>query len=259
MLNKIKEIQEKVINGTWDRKNAHLWEGANLIVSDKPIAKNPDAWGSDPHVVVTEFAWEVSALIDALKEACSDWLDYMNKYEFYGRIGDAIETYSKVNHDLQGLLLAVLEEATQCEILFAFRPYFSYGSNMDEGQMAIRCPDAVLLSKGTLPGYRFALDADGVATILLDPSSSVEGLLWMISAADEAKLDQYEGVASGYYRKETVVITLPVRTFASLVYISNRHENRGKRRSGYLDKIIRAAESHNFGQDYIQKIKHYAD
>jgi len=75
--------------------------------------------------------------------------------------------------------------------------YFAYGSNMDLNQMAFRCPDAEVLETVRLEGYRLAFRSNGgnrgVATILPDPDSHVDGVLWEISPEDERNLNFYEG------------------------------------------------------------------
>ena len=75
--------------------------------------------------------------------------------------------------------------------------YFAYGSNMDLNQMAFRCPDAQALETVRLEGYRLAFRSNGgnrgVATILPDPDSHVDGVLWEISPEDERNLNFYEG------------------------------------------------------------------
>lgn len=86
--------------------------------------------------------------------------------------------------------------------------YFAYGSNMNLGQMAYRCPDAEVIGTVRLEGYRlsFAGGGDrGVATILPCPGSHVDGVLWEISKRDELQLDRYEGFPR-LYGKETVTV-----------------------------------------------------
>ena len=75
--------------------------------------------------------------------------------------------------------------------------YFAYGSNMNLNQMAFRCPDAEVVESVRLEGYRLAFrtngGGNGVATILPEEGSCVDGVLWRISEQDEQHLDHYEG------------------------------------------------------------------
>ena len=87
--------------------------------------------------------------------------------------------------------------------------YFAYGSNMNDEQMAFRCPDAEAVGTVRLEGYRLAFcgkGGRGVATILPEAGSHVDGVLWHISAADEKSLDRYEGYPF-LYTKETLPVS----------------------------------------------------
>ena len=88
--------------------------------------------------------------------------------------------------------------------------YFAYGSNMNENQMAFRCPDAQVVGTVRLEGYRLTFAGNGggrgVATILPEKGSYVDGVLWRISERDEQHLDHYEGFPF-LYGKEPVTVT----------------------------------------------------
>ena len=78
---------------------------------------------------------------------------------------------------------------------------------MNLNQMAFRCPDAQVVDTVRLEGYRLAFRMNGgghgVATILPEPGSFVDGVLWRISERDEQSLDHYEGFPR-LYGKEPV-------------------------------------------------------
>jgi len=63
--------------------------------------------------------------------------------------------------------------------------YFAYGSNMNLDQMAYRCPAASVVENVRLDGYRLTFcgrgKGSGVATILPEEGSQVEGVLWKIT------------------------------------------------------------------------------
>ena len=88
--------------------------------------------------------------------------------------------------------------------------YFAYGSNMNLNQMAFRCPDAEVVEPVRLEGYCLAFrtngGGNGVATILPEEGSYVDGVLWRISERDEQHLDHYEGFPY-LYGKEPVTVT----------------------------------------------------
>ena len=88
--------------------------------------------------------------------------------------------------------------------------YVAYGSNMDAEQMEVRCPFAKLFGKGWLPGYRLAFRGTFTgyyATIEKGESTygGVPVLLWLLSDADETRLDRYEGFPR-FYQKGTIEV-----------------------------------------------------
>ena len=99
--------------------------------------------------------------------------------------------------------------------------YFAYGSNMNLNQMAFRCPDAEVIESVQAEGYRLAFRASGVATILPEKGSRVEGVLWRISADNEQSLDKYESYPQ-YYGKEEIEVRLSDgRQISAVVYCMN--------------------------------------
>ena len=87
------------------------------------------------------------------------------------------------------------------------RYYFAYGSNMNLEQMKYRCPAAEVVENVRLENYRLAFrgraPGNGVATVLPEKGSCVEGVLWKITEACEKSLDFYEGFPS-FYGKESI-------------------------------------------------------
>ena len=83
---------------------------------------------------------------------------------------------------------------------------------MNLNQMAFRRPDAQVVDTVRLEGYRLAFRMNGgghgVATILPEPDSFVDGVLWRISERDEQSLDLYEGFPR-LYGKEPVTVVDP--------------------------------------------------
>jgi gamma-glutamylcyclotransferase (GGCT)/AIG2-like uncharacterized protein YtfP len=97
-----------------------------------------------------------------------------------------------------GSIYSLLAGRIEC---MSARYYFAYGSNMDGGQMRRRCPDANCVGVGMIPGWKFRINTRGVATIVPDDESTVYGIVWSLSKADEQSLDRYEGVSLGLYSK----------------------------------------------------------
>ncbi len=81
--------------------------------------------------------------------------------------------------------------------------YIAYGSNMVREQMAHRCPDAQLVGMGCIEGARLEFYLHATVERTENKGDRVPVAVWEISCKDEANLDVYEGVQSGYYIKET--------------------------------------------------------
>ncbi|KAH6633760.1 hypothetical protein C7974DRAFT_412734 [Boeremia exigua] len=149
--------------------------------------------------------------------------------------------------------------------------YFAFGSNLQLGQMASRCPESRYLGRGMLLGYKWQINTRGYANIYESPSDTVEGLCFLLSKADEEKLDRSEGVhmvPSAYEKGSVDVIVYPsspliagrrvheVNNFIreksypssnsikgggekvkALVYLSHRDIGDGPPKSEYIDRI----------------------
>lgn len=79
---------------------------------------------------------------------------------------------------------------------------------MNLDQMARRCPGAKVIGAVRLDGYRLTFagsGCNGVATILPEAGSHVDGVLWDIRRWHEKSLDYYEGFPH-LYGKEMVTV-----------------------------------------------------
>jgi len=104
-----------------------------------------------------------------------------------------------------------------------YKLYIAYGSNMNLGQMANRCPSAKVAGTSELKGFRLLFRGSrsgAVATVEPHTGGNVPVLAWWITAEDEAALDRYEGYPS-LYRKEKVKIELDGKTAIAMIYIMN--------------------------------------
>ena len=83
------------------------------------------------------------------------------------------------------------------------RYYFAYGSNMNLEQMKYRCPAAEVVENVRLENYRLAFrgraPGNGVATVLPEKGSYVEGVLWKITEACEKSLEDV-------YKRQVLII-----------------------------------------------------
>ena len=139
------------------------------------------------------------------------------------------------------------------------RIYIAYGSNMDEEQMKFRCPDAQLLGTGILENWRLMFKGSktgAYATIEREKGCTVPILLWRISAADEERLDRYEGFPNFYYKRTIQAI----RTGANnenlgrtrgMAYIMHEERKLGTPSMHYLEILAKAYEKFGFDGEIL--------
>ena len=118
--------------------------------------------------------------------------------------------------------------------------YIAYGSNMVKHQMDRRCPNAVLVGIGDIPGYN--LEFYTHATIELDfrGRASVPAVVWEISESDEVFLDRYEGYPAYYGKRQQVVNMRDGTRAEGMLYFMRAQYKEGKPTDTYCNEIIRA-------------------
>jgi hypothetical protein len=255
------------------------WGGADVILTTSTHRENSiSKYFYAPRVVETPFAKEATWLFLQLKEIFNALIDSCSKIEFYGRLANAVDRYHKRtkenNQSAKGTLTVILNEAQKIldEIAsnrFNFmlvasgnaiaddfpKLYFAYGSNMDILQMSNRCPEAYLIGKAVLNGYRFIINSRGVATIVPDHSRTVYGLIWKISRIDEDILDEYEGVDYKIYTKAYIDVIMKSKTIRQvLVYVASDFQP-GKPRQNYLELIINACVQQQLPESYVKELQ----
>lgn len=133
--------------------------------------------------------------------------------------------------------------------------YIAYGSNMDEGQMAYRCPTARLLGKTELKDYRLLFKGSktgAYATIEPEEGSRVPVLVWKIGKEDEKNLDRYEGFPVFYYKKD-LEIALDGKRETAMAYIMDGNRDYGKPSERYYGVLEQAYRKNGFPMDILTK------
>lgn len=97
--------------------------------------------------------------------------------------------------------------------------YFAYGSNINLGQMAYRCPAASVMGPVTLEGWELLFRRGGFATIAPKEGETVHGLLWSITPECEKSLDLYEGYPRFYDKRMVTVRDSEGRSLSVMAYI----------------------------------------
>lgn len=141
--------------------------------------------------------------------------------------------------------------------------YLAYGSNLSIERMRGRCPDAEVIGRAQIPGYRllFKKSQSGFyATIEQDANCAVPVLVYMISDYDEALLDRCEGYPRHYYKR---YFQLPIHTLDGrrsrgkirkcMVYVLHEDRLLGKPAMEYFDLLHEGYEKWGFDASILEK------
>ena len=104
------------------------------------------------------------------------------------------------------------------------RYYIAYGSNLNVGQMRMRCPHATILGTANLKGWELLFKGSKTGSYLTIEESeggTVPVVIWEVTATDEAALDRYEGFPSYYIKEEWPVHMGDSSEIKGMIYIMN--------------------------------------
>lgn len=138
--------------------------------------------------------------------------------------------------------------------------YAAYGSNMDPGQMAIRCPHSPQAGTGWLAGWRLTFGGEDIgwegalATVVEEPGSRVFVVLYEVADNDERSLDRWDGATLGYYSKLRVRIATLDGDALAWLYVLNDYEG-GLPSARYLGIMADAAEAAGAPADYVAGLR----
>ena len=118
--------------------------------------------------------------------------------------------------------------------------YFAYGSNIDTGAMARRCPRSVAIGPARLARHRLAAMREGWLTVVRDQRQTVHGVLWNLALSDAPALDRYEDVGRGLYRKALQSVATSAGAKRALIYFG-ANAGPGIVPPDYIEAIIAAA------------------
>ena len=95
----------------------YLWGGADVVIGASPPPESKGWWSNNDISIVTPYCKDLSWLFIELRDIFYETplIDYLNKYEFFGRLADSASKYMESVDDGIGnrevLLLAVHNEA----------------------------------------------------------------------------------------------------------------------------------------------------
>lgn len=128
--------------------------------------------------------------------------------------------------------------------------YFAYGSNLNEADMALRCPGARPDVVARLEGWR--LTFHGVANIEPAPGRRVHGALWWLDHRDLTALDAYEGAPSFYHRR-TVEVQTDAGPRTAMTYVMPRPTYVGLPSDWYFERIREGYERWDLPLDELER------
>lgn len=140
--------------------------------------------------------------------------------------------------------------------------YAAYGANLDPHRMAQRAPLSPLADTGWLMGWRLTfggedLGIDGaLATIVEHHDSSVFVALYELHPHDESRLDAWEGVDLGLWRKIRVRVDTLTGDELAWVYVLDAYEG-GLPSASYLGLLADAAEAGGAPTDYVRRLREH--
>ena len=133
--------------------------------------------------------------------------------------------------------------------------YIAYGSNMDEGQMAFRCPGAKLRGVSVIEDHRLIFKGSNTgayATIEKEEGHKVPVVVWGIEPTDEHRLDRYEGFPTFYY-KERMELDLDGEEIQGMVYMMDHDRKLGRPSYHYYKTLQDAYERFGFDKAILKK------
>lgn len=128
------------------------------------------------------------------------------------------------------------------------RLYVAYGSNLNMGQMAGRCPHAELYDFGRIEGYELQFKGspmNAYATIAKKGGASVPVAIWKLTEEDEAHLDRYEGYPTHYFKKD-ILVKCGEQELTAMVYVMNLAMKHGIPSPRYYGTLLEGYEDCKF-------------
>jgi gamma-glutamylcyclotransferase (GGCT)/AIG2-like uncharacterized protein YtfP len=145
---------------------------------------------------------------------------------------------------------------------------FAYGSNMDPAQMRERCPESDLSwFVAEARGWKLCFPRNstkrkgGVGSVIPEDGPSAWGVVFTVSDRDLLRLDRYEGVGSGAYRRVTIeVFETNGRKVSAWTYFAiPKGSGDFVPHPDYIDLYIKGATYFGLTQEYVDSLKRIRD
>jgi hypothetical protein len=139
--------------------------------------------------------------------------------------------------------------------------YFAYGSNMLTSRLKARTPSATPQGTAFVEGHRLTFDkksTDGSGKCDIDVTGNsadrVYGVLFTISTAEAAALDEAEGLGNGY-RKGDVQAATPNGTSSAVAYFATEKDPARQPYHWYKEFVVAGAVEHALPDAYIEGLR----
>jgi gamma-glutamylcyclotransferase (GGCT)/AIG2-like uncharacterized protein YtfP len=141
--------------------------------------------------------------------------------------------------------------------------YAAFASNLDPNLMAERCPYSPLRGTGWITGWRLTFGGEelgwegAMATVVEDPADAANQVfvaLYDIHPKDVERLDEWEAIDQGVYRKIQVRVQTLDGEQLAWMYVLNAYEG-GLPSARYLGILAEAAEAAGAPDDYVADIR----
>ncbi|MFA5516416.1 MAG: gamma-glutamylcyclotransferase [Desulfuromonadales bacterium] len=134
--------------------------------------------------------------------------------------------------------------------------YFAYAENMDIETLGERSMTFEKVGVGRARDFRLvfdkpASDGSGLADLMDDRGSAVEGVIWDVPESSLERLDVLAGVDKGHYRRIRVSVQTSRGEVDCVTYRAAKFRSGLKPSREYLDLIVRGAEAHRLSSDYL--------
>jgi cation transport regulator ChaC len=145
---------------------------------------------------------------------------------------------------------------------------FAYGSNMDLVQMRERCPNSPLSPVvAEARGWKlcFPRRSDrrkgGVGSVMQDKSASVWGVVFVVTQQDLERLDGFEGIPTGAYKREPINVFDRHGTAMKVwVYKAMPQESGDfKPHRDYIALYVRGATHFDLPPEYVKSLEELRD
>jgi len=141
--------------------------------------------------------------------------------------------------------------------------YAAFASNLDPNLMAERCPYSPLRGTGWITGWRLTFGGEelgwegAMATVVEDPAEPTNQVfvaLYDIHPKDVERLDEWEWIDQGVYRKIQVRVQTLDGEQLAWMYVLNAYEG-GLPSARYLGILAEAAEAAGAPDDYVADLR----